>query len=202
MLYHPLAWTYDYVAAVVSVGRWQRWVRSAADQLSGRRVLELGYGPGHLQVFLNQLGYQVFGLDESWQMAHQASRKLLHRGLPCRIGRGLGQRLPYAPDSFDNVVATFPTQYIFQPETLSEITRVLAVHGRLVVLLAAWITGTGLADRAAALLFRVTGQVPQIDEMDEELLGSFERAGLKAKFREIGQAGAKLLFIVAEKAGG
>ena len=48
LLYHHFAWTYDLVADIVSLGQWKDWVRTALPYLDGC-VLELGYGPGHLQ---------------------------------------------------------------------------------------------------------------------------------------------------------
>ena len=52
-LYTQMAWTYDLVAAVVSVGMWTSWVRSTLTYLNGPQVLELGHGPGHLQIAFN-----------------------------------------------------------------------------------------------------------------------------------------------------
>ena len=51
--YHEFAWTYDFVAAVVSIGRWNQWIDSALPFVQGRRVLEIGHGPGHLQEHLS-----------------------------------------------------------------------------------------------------------------------------------------------------
>src|SRR5512143_1827971 len=75
--YHGFAWTYDVVAAVVSIGRWNDWVRAALPYVEGARVLEIGHGPGHLQLDLRQTGRQVMGLDESRQMGRLARNRLL-----------------------------------------------------------------------------------------------------------------------------
>ena len=37
----------------------------------------------------------------------------------------MAQRLPFPPGCFDTVIATFPSQYIYDPGTLSEVLRVL-----------------------------------------------------------------------------
>ncbi|RPJ42570.1 MAG: class I SAM-dependent methyltransferase, partial [Chloroflexi bacterium] len=112
LLYHPLARSYDLVAATVSLGRWKSWVKSTTGLLAGPCVLELGFGPGHMQIHLAQAGYTPFGLDESWQMAHQARRRVLRSGQPARLARGLAQHLPFGEGSFNSAVATFPTNYI------------------------------------------------------------------------------------------
>ncbi|MEW6241946.1 MAG: class I SAM-dependent methyltransferase, partial [Chloroflexota bacterium] len=48
-LYHPFAWVYDFVAAVVSLGRWNEWIMTVMPLIEGTRILELGHGPGPLQ---------------------------------------------------------------------------------------------------------------------------------------------------------
>jgi ubiquinone/menaquinone biosynthesis C-methylase UbiE len=49
LLYHPFAFTYDLVAAVVSFGHWKDWGMTVLPFIEGTRILELGHGPGHLQ---------------------------------------------------------------------------------------------------------------------------------------------------------
>ena len=202
LLYHPLAWSYDAVAAVVSVGRWRNWVLSAARQVSGRRVLELGFGPGHLQTHLSAAGIQVFGLDESASMARQARKKLARGGQEHGLVRGLAQNLPFQSNSFDSVVSTFPTPYIIHPATLAEVHRVLAEGGRLVVLFAAWINGSSLLDQGAALLFRVTGQAPAEFEAGDALLAPFREAGFQVEARRVNLPDSTLLYIIAIKVPG
>jgi ubiquinone/menaquinone biosynthesis C-methylase UbiE len=203
LLYHPFAWTYDLVAASVSMGRWKQWVLSSADLLEGQRVLELGFGPGHLQVHLHAAGYQAVGLDESFQMARQASRRLLRRSRPPRLVRGLAQNLPYPARSFDNVIATFPTPYIYDPESLAEIARVLEPGGRLIILMGARITGKSLADRLLAGLFRVTRQTPTGDSDHRQQLTVFTDAGFSTEllYRDltdrVGRPSSRLMYILA-----
>jgi ubiquinone/menaquinone biosynthesis C-methylase UbiE len=200
LLYHSLAWAYDLVAATVSVGRWKRWIAAAAGLIGGPRVLELGFGPGHLQEHLHAAGIQVFGLDESRQMARQAARRLARGGFPARLARGLAQSLPYPTGSFDSAAATFPTPYIVDPRTLAEVRRVLRPGGRLVVLMAGWITGRSLPDRLMAYLTRVTGQAPAPDQELQEYTRPYTEAGFQASLRFIEQPGSRLMVILARKA--
>ncbi len=95
LLYHNLAWTYDLVSAMVSIGRWKDWIHAAMPHLHGERILELGFGPGHLQVALARQGTQPFGLDESSQMARQAYRRLNREHLPAALMQGYAQHLPF-----------------------------------------------------------------------------------------------------------
>jgi len=62
---------------------WRRSSRSGAAGLAnaGNAVFKRAgagdrFGPGHLQVALNEAGMQAFGLDESRQMGRQARRRL------------------------------------------------------------------------------------------------------------------------------
>jgi ubiquinone/menaquinone biosynthesis C-methylase UbiE len=83
LLYHPFAFTYDIVAAVVSFGQWKNWGRSILPFISGTRILELGHGPAHLQRFLLTLkersgrdrNLTLFAIDESAQMGRIANAK-------------------------------------------------------------------------------------------------------------------------------
>lgn len=199
LLYHSMAWTYDLVADIVSVGRWKHWVSTAAGLLHGPRVLELGFGPGHLQAKMHGTGIQAFGLDESMQMNRQTRRRLLGKKHTPRLSRGLAQNLPYSDGAFNSVVATFPTLYIVDPSTLSDIHRVLAPGGRLVVLLGAWITGKRPADRFAAWLFRATGQLPPEDKEIGGLMEEYTKAGFQAGLRFVDLPGSRVLFIIAKK---
>jgi ubiquinone/menaquinone biosynthesis C-methylase UbiE len=152
LLYHPFAFTYDLVAATVSFGQWKNWVFSVLPFIEGTRILELGHGPGHLQRTLLDRGLVAVAMDESAPMGTLAKRRL---GDTQRLTRALAQKIPFASESFDSVISTFPSEYIFDMQTLSEAHRVLRSGGRLIVLLAAWPKNPLLG-----LLFKVTGQSP------------------------------------------
>jgi ubiquinone/menaquinone biosynthesis C-methylase UbiE len=202
LLYHPFAWSYDFVAWTVSLGRWKDWVKSVVPFIKGTRVLELGHGPGHLQRILLDMDLLAVGLDESRQMGHLAKSRLKHFGYTqCRMTRGLAQSLPFPAGSFDMLVSTFPSEYIFATQTLAEAYRVWNKGGRFLVLPAAWITGQKLMERFAAGLFRVTGQVPTdpIDDISERLKGPFEEAGFWVKIERVEVKSSLVLIIIAEK---
>ena len=197
LLYHQFAWTYDLVAAIVSLGRWKRWVLSALPYLEGR-ILEIGYGPGHLQASLHSKGQSVFGLDESRQMARQANRRLLKMGFRSNLSRGYAQHLPFPQGVFDTVIATFPSEYIFEQNTLLEARRVLLTGGRLIILPMAWITGTHPLERLAAWLFRITGEAPgEPKPISAAIRNQFTRAGFQVRDEIIKMEGSQVLVIIA-----
>ena len=193
LLYHSFAWTYDFVAAVVSVGQWRSWVMSIVPFLNGPRILELGHGPGHLQARLLAEGRQAFGLDESRQMGWLARKRLLRRGFTPGLTRGQAQALPYPTGTFHQVVATFPSEYISDPQTLSEILRVLVPGGEAVVLLLVWITEKRWYGRLAAWLFRVTGQAPP--KWDDRYLEPLQQMGFRSFADKIQLNSSTLLVI-------
>ncbi|MCW5878463.1 MAG: class I SAM-dependent methyltransferase [Anaerolineales bacterium] len=139
LLYYPLAWAYDLVAWLVSLGHWNDWVASVAPRAHGPRLLELGHGPGHLQALLAGAKPFVVGLDLSPKMSRLAQRRLAAAGKPARLVRAQAQQLPFAAGSFDQVVATFPSEYIIVSASLQSIWRVLAPDGKLLVLPTAWL---------------------------------------------------------------
>ena len=199
LLYHQFAWTYDLVSWTVSLGRWQSWVQSAIPYLHGR-ILEIGFGPGHLQQALNEQNLSAFGLDESRQMAHQARRRLRQKGFPLRLARGHAQHLPYQDSAFDTLVATFPSEYIYDSHTLHEARRVLVAGGRLVILPMAWITGGRPLERLAAWLFRFTGEAPgQPRPLPAPVRDQFARSGFQVQSELLSLKGSQVLLLFAEK---
>lgn len=196
LLYHQFAWTYDLVAWIVSLGRWKSWVYSSLPYLHGPRILELGPGPGHLQIALAHKGIQVYGMDASPQMVHQAARRMGKVNFPNRLVVGKAPDLPFASSSFDHVVATFPTEYIFLQPTLGEVRRLLRPGGSLVIIPLAWITGGGWLNRLAAGLFHITGQAPA---WDERMLEPFAQAGLDATAHPTRLKDSEVMIIVARK---
>jgi ubiquinone/menaquinone biosynthesis C-methylase UbiE len=193
LLYHPFAFTYDLVAAVVSFGKWNDWVRSVIPFVSGTRILELGHGPGHLQLALTTRGVDSVGIDESAPMERIAKRRL---GSSQKLARAVTQNIPFASETFDTVISTFPSEYIFDPQTLTEAHRVLRNGGRLIVLPVAFPTSGFLK-----WLYRVTGESPvALDEdLKERFKQPFTQAGFSVEIKTVELKSSALLIILADK---
>ncbi len=125
-LYNELAWAYDPISWTISGGKWSTCREDVLPHITGKRVLELGFGTGDLLIALHRCGFAVYGLERSQTMHQVASRKLQQQG-GIKVQRvcGLAQHLPFPNNSFDTVVATFPSGYVFDPSTLIEVKRVL-----------------------------------------------------------------------------
>ncbi|MEX2160325.1 MAG: methyltransferase domain-containing protein [Anaerolineales bacterium] len=193
LLYQPLAWSYDLVAWLVSLGQWKRWLFAALPELPGPRVLELGHGPGHLQLALQQQGSLAFGLDPSGQMGRLAARRL-SKVPSTNLVRAVAEGTPFKSASFDQVVATFPSEYILHTETLLEVQRALHPNGRFVILPVAWLRDKSTWGKLMAWLFRATGQAGEWD-------GSFSRqiasAGFAVEEKRLTLEKSELMLLVA-----
>lgn len=218
LLYHPFAFAYDLVAAVVSVGRWKDWVLSVVPFIGGNRILEIGYGPGHLQRVLLSRNLFAVGIDESAPMGRLANRNLkrfIHSGsssslhtaarhpdyAQIRLTRGIAQHLPFQNESFESIVATFPSEYFTDPRTLAEVKRCLSTGGRFIVLPVATFFGRGILDRIMGTLFRITGQHP-VDPLDifaDRLKRPFEQAGFQVEIKGVEVKSSMVLIVIATK---
>jgi len=207
LLYHQFAFTYDLVAAAVSFNRWKDWVMSVLPFINGNWILEIGHGPGHLQRILLSRNLFAVGIDESTQMGRLAKRNLRHflssehslnrfAYAQINLTRGLAQQLPFRNDAFDTVVATFPTEYITDPNTLAEVKRCLSDQGRLITLPAA-IPRNPFLD----WLFRVTHQSPTeaVDVVETRFREPFVRAGFRTEVKILDVKSGTLLIVVASK---
>jgi len=127
---------YRFASTVPFAGQWRTWQRQVLSRLHGHDVLELGCGLGDLLADMLEAGYKCHAVEHSPQML-QAARETLRKrklGSPGLIVQGSAQSLPFSADSFDNVVSTFPSEYIYDPETIAEIARVLRPGGHLIVI--------------------------------------------------------------------
>lgn len=154
-LYGPLAWAYDWVSKTFFLGQWQLWQRTAIPFLQGERVLEVGMGTGDMQISLKRAGFQAWGVDLSTQMLRQAEAKSRRVEMPFNMCRAQAQALPFPTALFDSVVSTFPSEYIIDPQTLSELSRVLRPGGRLVIVPGGWLAPKDASSKALEGVARV-----------------------------------------------
>jgi len=221
-LYHQFAFAYDFVAASVSFGHWKNWILEVTPFIKGTRTLEIGHGPGHLQRFLLSRGLDSVAIDESSSMGRLAKRNVLkamslraerHRtrrvsnlladteiasgfalAMTGNLTRGLAQHLPFADQSFDTVIATFPAEYITDPLTLREVQRCLSDGGRFVVLPVAM-----PKNRFLSWLFKVTSQAPSdaMKEVQGKLAEPFVKSGFNVETHVLDLKSGTLILIVA-----
>jgi ubiquinone/menaquinone biosynthesis C-methylase UbiE len=186
-LYEELAWAYDVVSWLVSLGRWSEWRLSALEHIAGQQVLEIGFGTGDLLLAMAARGLQLVGLDASPAMQRVTGRKLRSRELRVPRVCGMAQSMPFADQSFDSVVCTFPAGYILEAATLCEAMRVLRPPnpitgrggGRLVVVGIVVETGFRSWQRVVRLLFGT-----RAGAVRERFLALAQEAGLQVRVVE------------------
>ncbi len=198
LLYHQFAWCYDFVAWVVSLGHWNQWVVSVLPYLQGPRVLELGFGPGHLQTAMANQGITAFGLDESREMAYITQKRLRSFDIHSNLVRGDAISLPFRNEGFNQVVVTFPAEFILEPATIAEIKRILVSRGILLALPLAWLTGRKPWERLIAWINRVAGQAPVWNPV---VLDPLRKAGFEVHWQEINLSNSKAILIQLVKPG-
>jgi SAM-dependent methyltransferase len=187
---------FDFVSGHVSGGRWRLWGRTSISYVQGRRVLELGHGPGHLLIELKKAGYRPTGIDLSPGMGRLASRRLRLAGLNVPLVRCRAQVLPFHANSFDAVVATFPTDAALEQDTLREVARVIPQGGRLALVVGAQREGSQPDPRFIEWLKGVIGP----EEKGRDRTASvFSGAGLRPRIECRSVEGSPVILVVAEK---
>lgn len=207
LLYNEMAWTYGLVSWGVSLGQWRQWQLAALPFARGRRVLELGHGPGHMLLALQNRRFDVVGLDLSPHMGRQAQKRT-QRTVP--LVRGRAPELPFGTAVFDTILATFPTDYILDPLTLAAAHRVLKGDGRLVIVPEGHLNGQGHIVRFIEWLFQITGQREGVfteddghiwpaDALWEPIRQRFAAAGFSLTIERIQLPRSGVTVLVAEK---
>ncbi len=127
---------YRFASTVPFAGQWRVWQRLVLARLSGHDVLELGCGLGDLLADMLTAGYNCRAVEHSSQMVAAARDTLRRRkiGQAAWVIQGSAQSLPFSNNSFDSVVSTFPSEYIYDANTIAEVERVLRPGGQLIVI--------------------------------------------------------------------
>ena len=197
LLYREMAWSYDLVSRIVSLGHWRDWQRVAMRYARGPRLLDLAFGTGNLLLDWHAAGLRPVGVDLSPQMARITAHKLRAQELPLALARGRAQALPFADATFDSLVSTFPAEFILERATVEEVARVLRPGGRFVVVVNACLTGRDLPSRFFEWLYALTGQRPPLPPADELALPD----RLVARWERVAGEGWAATVLVAEKQG-
>jgi ubiquinone/menaquinone biosynthesis C-methylase UbiE len=201
LLYHQMAWSYDWVAWVVSFGQWSMWRRMALQFMQPGPTLELAYGTGAFFIDMLDNGYQPVGIDISPYMAQIAGKRLQKNKRELRLNQARAQALPFPDHTFVNIVATFPTDYIMEDETLAEIHRVLRdptpnSSSRLVVVAEGQLRGPWPMRPFIDWLYKVTGQR---DTPLEKPMAPLAKHNFTARWESVTHDGVTARLIIAEK---
>lgn len=145
---------YRFASTVPFAGQWRAWQRLVLTRIHGHDVLELGCGLGDLLADMAEAGHACLAVEQSPQMVAAARETLQRRKLDEKawVIQGSAQHLPFSNASFDTVVSTFPSEYIYDPNTIAEVERVLRPAGRLIVIEGANLLPVGFLQPLLALI--------------------------------------------------
>lgn len=108
--------------------------RALLMQASGR-VLDLGAGTGESFKHFPAAVSELVALDPDPLMLRQARRRLVEAKMPVRLVRGVGERLPFADETFDTAVVALVLCTVENLDaTVAELNRVLRPGGRLLLM--------------------------------------------------------------------
>lgn len=142
------------LAVLVSGGQWFNWVEEIKRYVQFEDViLEVGFGSGYLQTALALEGMDVYGLDESYQMAKLTCKRLHSERLSKKLSRADGKAMPFTQNTFNLVLSTFPSEYIYDQKFQQEVMRVLQPGGSFVALLGVTFNGKSVIDRFYRFLY-------------------------------------------------
>jgi ubiquinone/menaquinone biosynthesis C-methylase UbiE len=116
-------------------------------------------------------------------MLNRSSKLLQQNNLNCSLVRGNGMELPFQNSCFNNIVATFPEQYITQSQTISECARILKNNpneNSRIIILGRWIV---LHHKVLRLLFPVFYRLPT-ESQKSDVKELFLQHNLDAQFHE------------------
>jgi ubiquinone/menaquinone biosynthesis C-methylase UbiE len=113
---------------------WKKCLMPHIVDLSIRKALDVGIGPGFLSFILNDIGIDVTGLDMSRCMLNQAKNAPSYQRRNLDICQGDAESLPFQSSSFDLVVSRNLLWTLPEPDkALMEWKRVLQPGGKILV---------------------------------------------------------------------
>ncbi len=117
------------------LGNYPRLKRGAGN-LSGSKVLDIGFGDGRNFPLLANIGLEIHGTEISQSICDLAASRMARLGIRATLAVGRNNSLPYEDNFFDEVLACHACYYV-DPGTrfadnVAEIARVTKPGGRFV----------------------------------------------------------------------
>ena len=140
-VFDSVAGRYDLMNDLMSLGlhrAWKAFAIGVARPRAGERILDIAAGSGDLaRALAKRVGPtgEVWLTDINRRMLERGRNRLLDAGVLAPAVQCDGERLPFAPESFDCVTVAFGLRNMTRKDAaLAEMRRVLKPGGRLVVL--------------------------------------------------------------------
>lgn len=110
----------------------QKYADVALEKCQGKRVLELGCGPGSLAFRLSEHGADAVGIDISPIAIQQAQDTASERGLSCTFTEMNAEALTFEDNTFDIICGSGILHHLDLENVYTELSRVLKPGGRAV----------------------------------------------------------------------
>ena len=107
-----------------------------AEPAKGKRILDLGCGPGEVAVRCAKLGAEVFGVDIARDALRLSGRRCAKEGVNVWLFEFDGERVPFRDSTFDTIILSDVVEHIYDDtldKLVAECYRLLTPKGRLVV---------------------------------------------------------------------
>ena len=155
---------------------------TAAGELAGKRVLDVGCGTGRLAAALRERGSRVWGIDPSPEMVTAAKE----RGVHAKVARA--EQLPFKERWFERAVLWLTVHLLDRPRAFAELRRVLAPDGRVAIATfdPQHFRGFWLNEIFPSLERIDSARFPDENALTRELLDS----GFEPRFRRLAQRAA------------
>jgi SAM-dependent methyltransferase len=100
------------------------------------KILDLGFGDGRNMPLLNDLGFEIYGVEISDEICELTRRRMERLGVPLLLKTGTNSHIPFGDGTFDFVLACHACYYVTDGESfgdnLREIARILRTGGRFI----------------------------------------------------------------------
>ena len=181
--YHAWPRIYNSLTQLFSFGQWEKWQNRVFEELAGKKILEVGVGPGKMLLKMAKKGYRVTGIELRKGMAYEARRKVNEAGYDIDILHQSVYKLPFKIETFDCIVLTFVLAEIHNLDAaIAEMKRVLKIGGKVIV-----IAGGMPQDNnwVAKILFKLVGSQTTL-RLERDNKAHFEKHGFLVSREDFG----------------
>jgi len=181
--YHAWPRFYDGLSQLLSFGQWEKWQNSVFEDLTGKKILEIGVGPGSLLIRMAKKGFTVIGAEIRKGMAYEARRRVKATGLDIDILYNPYHKMPFKDEAFDCIVMTFVLAEIKNLDAaIVEMKRVLKKGGKIIIVAGGMPQDQNLVAR---LLFKMVAAQTSL-KLERDNRAYFEKYGFAVTRKDFG----------------
>ncbi len=124
----------DWVDKVAAGRGLVKFFEQRVGNVSGRKVLDVGFGSGGVAIAFNQAGAIAYGVDVDPELKDIAERNIIAHGAQADLHIYDGKKLPYPDSYFDFITSSSVLEHVSFPDLLlNDCLRVLKPSGRMLL---------------------------------------------------------------------